>query len=426
MSSFWKEHLQIGQHGVKWLLWGSGVGMLAGIASAIFLTALNWATQTRLDHPSLIYALPVAGFGLGWMYHHYAGLAARGNHLVIEEIHSNSTPLPLRMAPMVLLGTVITHLFGGSAGREGTALQMGASLADALGRRLGIAPEDRPLLLMAGISGGFGSVFGTPIAGFVFGMEVQSVGKLRYDSLLSCLVAALVGDLTTRTLEVGHSHYPLMASVDIDPLLLLKIALAGVAFGLTSLLFIELTEAIKHYNQRWIVYPPLRPFLGGLIILALTGVVGNRDYLGLSLPLIQASVHGEDVMLAAFLLKLIFTAVTLGTGFLGGEVTPLFVIGSTLGYTMGRLLGLDPAFSAAVGFVSVFAGATNTPLACIMMGVELFGAGSLLYLATGCGIAYLASGHRSIYRSQRIVTSKTPAYQHLAGHRITDLPHQQG
>jgi H+/Cl- antiporter ClcA len=421
MRAFLNEHHLIGLHTLKWIAWGSGAGLLAGIASAIFLTSLSWATQTRLETPALIYSLPLVGFALGWGYQRYGGAASRGNHLVIEEIHANRDPIPLRMAPMILVGTVLTHLVGGSAGREGTALQMGASLADGLGRWLGLRPEDRPLLLMAGISGGFGSVFGTPIAGFVFGLEVQSIGRIRYEGLLPCLTAAIVGDLTTRALGVGHSHYPLMAQVTIDPLLLVKVLLAGVAFGLTSLLFIELTELIKHWSRHWLAYAPWRPVIGGFTILALTALVGHRDYLGLSLPLIQASLEGREVLLYAFLLKLLFTAVTLGTGFLGGEVTPLFVMGATLGYTMGHLLGIDPTFSAAIGFVAVFAGATNTPLACILMGVELFGGGGLLYLTLGCFTAYLASGHRSIYSSQRLHIGKAPAFSQHDGQPIGDL-----
>lgn len=390
----------------KWSLLGGAVGILAGTASAIFLISLNWATDFRLAHPEIIFLLPVGGFIVGWMYHRFGGTAAQGNNLVIEEVNSNTSHIPRRMAPFILLGTVITHLFGGSAGREGTAIQMGASLADGLRRLLKINGDDRRLLIMAGISGGFGSVFGTPVAGFVFGMEVQSVGRIRYDGLVSCLVAAYVGDLTTRAWQVEHSHYPRLPPVEIDPLLLLKVALAGIIFGLTSLLFMELTHAIKTLQTRHVKYPPLRPFFGGIALIGLALLLDTDDYLGLSLPLIHNSLGGTGVVTFAFLLKLIFTAITLGSGFLGGEVTPLFVIGSTLGYTLGRLLGIDPVFMASIGFVAVFAGASNTPLACSLMAIELFG-GTPLYLILGCVMAYLASGHRGIYVTQRIGTPKT-------------------
>lgn len=412
----------------RWLLLGGGAGVLAGIASAIFLRSLDWATQFRLAHPAIIWALPVAGVALGWFYQRFAGLAAQGNNLVIDEIHNNQQDIPLRMAPMVLLGTLVTHIFGGSAGREGTALQMGASLADALYRvwmkishrghsNLSVEEnaisepsvvkhDDRRLMLMAGISGGFGSVFGTPVAGFVFGMEVQSVGQIRYEGIVPCLVAALVGDWVTRALGVSHSHYPEIVHVGLEPLMLLKIAVAGVICGLVSLLFVELTHAIKFMTGE-LQLRLLRPVLGGLAVLALTGLLGTQDYLGLSLPLIQRSVQGQEVASFAFLLKLIFTAITLGTGFLGGEVTPLFVMGATLGHSLGTLLGVDPAWLAMLGFVAVFAGASNTPLACMLMGLELFGGGSPIYFLLICVMAYLASGHRSIYTTQRIHTRKS-------------------
>ncbi|GIK65612.1 MAG: voltage-gated chloride channel protein [Chloroflexota bacterium] len=390
----------------KWSLLGGVIGIMAGIASAVFLVSLKWASDFRIAHSPIIFLLPVAGFAVGWIYHHFGSTAVQGNNLVIEEVNTNATRIPRRMAPMVLIGTVVTHLFGGSAGREGTAIQMGASLADGLRRLLKINGDDRRLMIMAGISGGFGSVFGTPVAGFVFGMEVQSMGRIRYDGLIPCLSAAVVGDLTTRALGVEHSHYPHLPNVEIDPLLLIKVLIAGVLFGLTSILFVELTHAVKALHFRNVSYPPLRPFFGGLVVIGLALLLDTRDYLGLSLPLIQNSLNGEGVVTFAFLLKLIFTAITLGSGFLGGEVTPLFVIGSTLGYTLGRLLGVDPIFMASIGFVAVFAGSSNTPIACTLMAIELFG-GAPLYLMLGCVVAYLASGHRGIYVTQRISAPKT-------------------
>jgi H+/Cl- antiporter ClcA len=407
----WDEHLAFLKMLVKWVALGSVVGVLAGTASAVFLITLNWATGFRVDHPSIIFLLPAAGFAVGWAYYRYAGPAIRGNNLVIEtvsfrEAQRAAGKIPLRMAPMVLAGTIITHLFGGSAGREGTAIQMGASLADGVRRALGLNEADRRLMVMAGISGGFGSVFGTPIAGFVFGMEVQNVGQMRYEGIVPCLTAALVGDLVTRAWGATHSHYPHLADMGVDGGLLAKVALAGIAFGLASLLFIELTHLVKRLCKRFIGWQPLYPVAGGIAIIALTLLLGTQDYLGLSLPLIQRSVTGEGVVPSAFLLKIIFTAITLGTGFLGGEVTPLFVIGSTLGYALAAPLGLDPAFLASIGFVAVFAGASNTPLACALMGLELFGGGSPIYLALGCFIAYLASGHRGIYVTQVVGTPK--------------------
>ncbi|MFN8376635.1 MAG: chloride channel protein [Anaerolineae bacterium] len=326
----WHEHGLFLRMLLRWVLLGTLVGILAGTASAVFLISLQWATNLRLEFPSLLFLLPFGGLLIGWTYYRFAGEAARGNNLVIEEVNLNRGRIPLRMAPMILAGTVLTHLFGGSAGREGTAIQMGTSLADGLRRLLGLTGADRRMMLMAGISGGFASVFGTPLAGFVFGMEVQSMGRIRYEGVIPCLTAALVGDLVTRAWGAAHSHYPALPEVAIDPTLLLKVTLAGIGFGLTSLLFIELTDSIRHVMRERVRWMPLRPLIGGAVIIALTLLLGTRDYLGLSLPLIQNSVNGTGVETFAFLLKLVFTAITLGTGFLGGEVTPLFVIGLTL------------------------------------------------------------------------------------------------
>ena len=391
----------------KWTLLGSMAGVLAGTAAYIFLLSLAWATATRLAQPGLLYVLPGIGLGVGWLYYRFGGTAALGNNLVIDEVNHNHTKIPLRMAPLVLLGTILTHLGGGSAGREGTAIQMGASLADGLRRLLGLTGEDRRLLLMAGISGGFGSVFGVPAAGFVFGMEVQGIGRIRYEGIIPCLVASFAGDLVGRAWGAPHSHYPQFEAIPLEPLLVLKVALAGVAFGLTSLLFVELTHGIKIFMSRLSGWTPLYPLLGGIAVISLTWLVGTRDYLGLSLPLITASVDGTGVAPWAFALKLLFTAVTLGTGYLGGEVTPLFVIGATLGDALTGLLGGPPGLLAAVGLVAVFAGASNTPLACAIMGIELFGGGLTPYLFLGCVVAYLASGHRGIYMTQRVHDPKT-------------------
>ncbi|MBN8618353.1 MAG: voltage-gated chloride channel family protein [Anaerolineae bacterium] len=417
----WHEQRAFFQTILRWSLLGSAVGLLAGTASAIFLAALDWATATRVAHPPIIFLLPLAGLALGWVYHRYAGTAARGNNLIIEQLHLNRDPLPRRMAPFILLGTVWTHLFGGSAGREGAAVQMGGSLADALRRLLNLQGEDRRWMILAGISGGFGSVFGTPLAGVVFALEVQNTGRVRYEGLIPCLAAALVGDLTTRAWGIAHTHYPHLADPGLQPTLLLLVALAGIIFGLTSLLFIELTHRIKHLAARRLASPPLRPLVGGLIVLVLALLLGTQDYLGLSLPLIRQSVEQGDVFPLAFLLKLIFTAITLGTGFMGGEVTPLFVIGSTLGYTLGTLLGLDPHWLAMLGFVAVFAGASNTPLACTLMGIELFGGGAAIYIGLACFIAYVASGHRSIYLTQRIGTPKTAGVDARPDETLEDL-----
>jgi H+/Cl- antiporter ClcA len=392
---------------LRWTALGSVVGVLAGASSAFFLVTLDWATETRLEHPWLLFLLPVAGFVVGLAYHHGAGRASLGNNLIIDEIHEPKDWIPRRMAPLVYGGTIVTQLFGGSAGREGTAIQMSGSLTDWFNRVARLGPAERRLMLIAAIAGGFGAVFGVPVAGCVFALEVQSVGRMRYDALVPALAASLVGDLVVQGLGVDHLFTPTIVEVDLTAATIGKVAVAGLVFGLVALAFSELTHGLKRLLATTVAYPPLRPFLGGLAVVGLTYAVGTRDYLGLSLGLIEVSLAGvATVASLAFAWKLLFTAVTLGAGFQGGEVTPLFVIGATLGSTLGHLLGLPLPLAAALGFVAVFAGATNTPLACTIMGVELFGSGPFVLLLVACTASYLFSSHRSIYTSQRVDTHK--------------------
>lgn len=392
---------------LRWTALGVLVGVLAGVSGAVFLVSLEWATVTRESTAWLLFLLPLAGLLVGLIYHHWAGPAAQGNNLIIDEIHEPKAWLPRRMAPLIYLGTIITHLFGGSAGREGTAIQLSGGLTDWFSRSTRMSQRDRRLLLITAIAGGFGAVFGVPLAGCVFALEVQSVGRLRHDALVPALAASITGDRVVRALGIHHTPTPVLDAVDLTPLLLAKVVLAGIAFGLCAVLFVELTHGIKRLFARTVAYPPLRPFLGGLAVVGLTVALGTRDYLGLSIPLITDSLAGAaSVVLFAFALKLVFTALTLGSGFQGGEVTPLFVIGATLGATMGRLLGLPLPLAAAIGFVAVFAAAANTPLACTIMGLELFGVGPLVPLAVACTVAYVCSSHRSIYPTQRIDTLK--------------------
>ena len=401
------EHVRLLGFLVKWTVLGAVVGVLAGISSAFFLASLNWATTTRLRHPWLLWLLPVGGFAVGLVYHYAGGRSGGGNNLIIEEIHEPRAWIPGRMAPLIYVGTVITQVLGGSAGREGTALQMSGSLTDVFNRAIRLRPADRRVMLIAALSGGFGAVFGVPIAGWVFGLEVQAVGRVRYDALVPALSASLVGDLVVRALGIKHTPYPKLGDVDLSAPLLAKVMVAGLCFGLVSVLFVELTHGITRIFGSTLSWPPLRPVIGGLAVIGLTYAVGTRAYNGLSIGLIELSLAGGvGVATFAFLLKLIFTAVTLGSGFVGGEVTPLFVIGATLGATLGTLLHVPVPIMASLGFVAVFAGAANVPLACTIMGIELFGAPAAPLLAVACSVAYVFSAHRGIYTTQRIHTPK--------------------
>ncbi len=391
---------------LKWCVVACMVGAIAGAASAAFLIGLYWATAFREATPRLLWLLPLAGLVIGWTYNRFGREVEAGSNLLLQRIHTPGGYISWRMAPMIALSTIATHLFGGSAGREGTAVQMGGGLADLLGRLMRLTPPDRRLILMSGISAGFGSVFGTPLAGTVFALEVLAVGRIRYDALLPCLIASTVGDMVCRGLGVRHHLYVVDIMPEVTATLLLWVALAGLCFGVASFIFSELTHRVGLASGYLVKTPWLRPFYGGMAVIALTYLVGSRDYLGLSLPLIEQSFTPGGVFLGAFALKILFTAVTLGSGFKGGEVTPLFCIGATLGYAFASLSGQSTAVFAALGFVAVFAGAANTPLACVLMGIELFGAELAVPLALSCVVSYIASGHGGIYVAQQLDTPK--------------------
>lgn len=399
----------------KWLAIATLAGILAGTASAILLASLEWATNWRDAHLWIIALLPLGGLLSGLIYHSVGKSVEAGNNLLLEEIHHPKQIIPLRMAPLVLLGTVMTHFFGGSAGREGTALQMGASLADQLSHVLKLKGTDRRILLMTGISGGFASVFGTPLAGAVFGLEVLTIGKIRYDGLFPCMVAAIVGDYVTLKWGIHHTDYRLasippisLADFSGGSAALLSAVFAGAVFGLVALLFAELTHKIGRIFKSNVSYPPLRPMIGGAIVAIAVWAVGTTKYIGLGIPTIvaafQTQLHPWD-----FAAKLGFTALTLGAGFKGGEVTPLFYIGATLGNALSLLLPLPTALLAGMGFVAVFGAAANTPLASTIMAIELFGLPAGAFAGIACVVSYFFSGHAGIYRAQRIGLSKYPS-----------------
>lgn len=406
---------------LQWMGLGAAVGVAAGVASAVFLLLLERATELRTSHEHLVYALPLAGVVLGLVYERWGRPIKGGNNLVLDTIHEGTTHegakhegakhegakrIPLRMAPMVLVGTVLTHLFGGSAGREGTAVQMGASLADAIAHRFGVGRDTRRRLLAAGVAGGFGSVFGTPIAGAIFGLEVVTIGRIEYDALVPALVASIVGDAVTRRLGVVHTAYPAIAPVELTAVVLGKLCVVGAAMALATVAFVELTHRLKHLLEAKIPRLPARMFVGGIAVIAMWKLIGTSDYLGLGVDVIVRAFHDPSLPAFAFAAKLVFTAVTLSAGFLGGEVTPLFFVGATLGSVLARVLGLPIELGAGVGIAAVFGAAANTPVALSIMAVELLGAPALPHVAIVAAIAYVLSGHRGIYPAQRLVRRK--------------------
>jgi len=393
----------------QWTGIGAVVGVLCGSSSALFLYILERATAFRNGHELIVYTLPIAGLVIGWFYEFFGRSIEGGNNLIIDTIHDEGPEIPTRMAPMVLIGSVLTHLFGGSAGREGVAVQMGASLADGLSHRLKLPPEVRTQILAAGVAGGFGSVFGTPIAGAIFGMEFITLGSMAYGALVPALVASVIGDMTTRALGIHHIVFPSPMHLELSPMLLLKWLLFAIAMAVASIVFIELTHRIKNAFEANKVRLPIRMFVGGVLVIVLWKLIGTSDYLGLGVPGIVRAFNDSQLPVYAFAAKLLFTAVTLGAGFLGGEVTPLFFVGAALGNVMARLLGVPLDMGAGIGLAAVFASSANTPLALSIMAMELLGAPMFPHVVIVCVIAYLLSGHRGIYPSQRLIHSKSGA-----------------
>jgi H+/Cl- antiporter ClcA len=400
-----REQLVLLVHLARWSTIGAVIGVVAGLASAAFLKSLEWATDTRIDHPALLWGLPLFGLATGLVYHYLGGRSAGGSSMIIDEVHDPRTWVPRRMVPLIFVFTVAGHLFGASVGREGAAVQMSAGLTDAGARALGITGATRRLVLITAVAGGFGSIFGVPLAGAVFALEVLAIGRIRYDALVPAFAASLVGYRVVVALGIEHVPTPTFAEVDLTFPLVAKLAAAGIAFGLAALVFAELTHGIRHLFASYVAWPPARTLLGGIAVVALTYAVDDRAYLGLSIPLVTASLAGGlGIAAGAFALKLVFTSVSLGSGFQGGEVIPLFVIGATLGVSMARLMDAPVPLLAAVGFVAVFAGATNTPLACTVIAIELFGASLAVPAAIACIVSYVVSAERGIYASQRIDT----------------------
>jgi len=375
------------------------VAILAGSASALFLWLLDVVGGAFGANSWLLALLPVAGLLSGLAYHRYGSEVEGGNNRILQELHDPKSYIPLRMAPMVLLGTLATHLCGGSAGREGTAVQMGGALSDQVAKWLGLSGDGRKMVLLAGVAAGFSSLFGTPLAGAVFALEFVVVGHLRLAHLLPCLLASLAADRVCLAWGARHAHYAVPGFPELSIATFCAALVAGVAFGLAARLFVFVSHGTTRFAKSRVAWAPARPALGGVVVAACIALAGTR-YAGLGVPVILESFSGP-VLPWDFLLKLLLTALTVGVGFKGGEVTPLFFVGATLGNVLAPALGLPFPLLAGMGLVAVFGAAANTPLACIVMAMELFGAGAGPYAALACVAALWASGNSTIYVAQR-------------------------
>jgi H+/Cl- antiporter ClcA len=411
----------------KWILLCVLTGIFSGSASAFFLVSLEWVTQFREHNILIIWLLPMGGLAIGLLYHYYGKEVVKGNNLLLEEYENPQKTIPLKMAPLVLIGTLITHLFGGSAGREGTAVQMGGAIADQFNKLSSRAQSrdklnnlDRKTLIILGISAGFASVFGTPLAGALFALEVLYFSKINFKSIVFSFLTAYIAYFTVEFWQVKHTHYHIPVIPAMTIINLMWIIIVGILFGLTAMLFSRSTHFWGRLFSKTIQYPPLRPFVGGIILAVAIYFIGTTKYIGLGIPTIVDSFSNPNASYD-FLLKILFTGFTLGAGFKGGEVTPLFFIGTTLGSALSIYVPLPIALLAGMGFVAVFSGATHTPIACTVMGMELFGIESGVFIGITCIVAYFSSGTIGIYHSQIVKGAKHRLYQRIKRQNLEDL-----
>ena len=410
---------------LKWTFICLLIGALTGSTSAVFLWSLEWATNYREANLWIIWLLPIAGLIIGLSYHYYGESVVKGNNMLLEEYHSPKKVIPFKMAPLVFFVTVLTHLFGGSAGREGTAVQVGGAIADQFTKLFKLNNIDRKIVLIAGISAGFASVFGTPLAGAIFALEVMVIGRIKFDAILPSFLAAIFANYFCDVWQISHhTHYTISTIATLTPATVLWSLLAGIIFGLVSMLFSKSTHFWGTLFKKHINYAPLRPVIGGIVIAVAVYFMGTTKYIGLGVPTI-IDAFNIDLNSYDFILKLLFTSFTLGAGFKGGEVTPLFFIGAALGNVLIWFIPLPMGLLAGMGFVAVFAGATNTPIACTIMGIELFGIESGIFIALACTTSYLFSGHSGIYSSQVVGSPKHVFFNNEKGLTLTDVDNKR-
>lgn len=390
----------------KWIIIAVITGLVGGLVGSIFHLSVEFATRTRIENPWILYLLPFGGLVIVFLYK--KGMNEDpGTNLVIKSIRTDET-VPFLMAPLIFIGTVITHLLGGSAGREGAALQLGGSIGSQIGNLIGLDEKDMHLVTLCGMSGVFSALFGTPLTATFFSMEVISVGIIHYSAFIPCIVSSLSAYAVSLFFGLAPVRFNLSVFPELSLINILKVIILGSLCAVVSIIFCEVLHKSNKYLKKLITNSYLRVFIGGTIIVFLTLIIGSRDYNGAGMNIISDAINGS-ARPEAFILKMIFTAITISVGYKGGEIVPTFFIGSTFGCVFGSFLGLDPCFGAAVGLVALFCGVVNTLITSIILSIELFGAGNIILFALACGVSYMESGYYSLYSSQKIMYSKIKA-----------------
>lgn len=411
---YYRHFLRFSKAFVKWLLLGTTIGLIVGFAASCFGLALGAVNGWRGELPLLKLGLPVGGLVIVFLYRFFKNHSDKGTNTVVASLHS-SVDIPGKMAPLIFVSTTITHLFGGSAGREGAALQLGGSIANFLGKRMRLGDDDRKMVIMCGMSAGFSALFGTPMAATVFSMEVVRVGFMHYGGFVPCVVAAFMGNFVADWFRLPPEVFPVVAVPELTPVSFVQILLFAVVTALVSILFCVTLHEAEHLYEKHLKNPYLRIAAGGTVIVALTFVLGTDLYLGSGMGIIEEILHhGHSVEWYTFLLKLLFTALTIGAGFKGGEIVPSFTVGAAFGCCMAGIVGLPMELVSACGMVGVFCGATNSPVTALLISFELFGFAGMPYFLITVAVTYMLSGYHSLYREQRFSDSKTNDSQILS------------
>jgi H+/Cl- antiporter ClcA len=389
---------------VKWVIFAILVGLVVGLCGTAFYYGMTLVTVLRAQNPWLIFLLPVGGFIIVGLYHLFHDEKDTGTNLVISAIHSGDE-LPFRMAPLIFISTLITHLFGGSAGREGAALQMGGSIGNTLGKIFRFDEKDKHVMIMCGMSAAFSALFGTPMAAAIFSMEMISVGIMYYIALVPCVISSLVAHGIASYFGITNELFLIDEIPAFGILSSIKVSILAILCALVSILFCVVLHQSEALYKRFFKNPYLRAVVGGVLVVLLTLLVGNQNYNGTGITIINQCINGT-VRPEAFLLKILFTALTLGAGYKGGEIVPSFFTGAAFGCLFGNLLGFSPTLCAAVGMTSVFCGVTNCPITSLLISFELFGYDGMPYFLLSVAFSYMLSGYFGLYRSQKIIYSK--------------------
>ena len=390
---------------IKWTVISLVIGGVGGVIGTVFAYGVSCATSFRTEHSWSLYLLPVSGVVIVWLYKTFHEEGNRGTNMVIDAISSNEK-VTTATGPLIFAGTILTHLAGGSSGREGAALQLGGSMGNALGGVMKLDEKDKKIAIMCGMSAVFAALFGTPAAAAIFPLEVVSIGVLYYAALVPCIFSSYMGVGIARWAGIPGESFPLDHAPAVTPANAAFIVLLGILCAGVSILFCIMLHQSQRLYRKYFPNPYIRILAASALFIALTLLVGTRDYCGGSIPLIEAGMEGQALG-EAFLLKMVFTAIALGAGFKGGEIVPTLCVGATFGCAVGNLMGFDPSLCAACGMSALFAGVTNCPIASLVIALELFGYSGMEYFSIVIAVSFALSGYYGLYASQKFVYSKT-------------------